>query len=130
LQMMARRAASTMLRWSGVEPADGRQTVAAASPYPDRAQEPNGDDDRIVGIDVRDRETVEARAPAPWWVTSATDVDPRPIILRAEQVRKNYRAGETEVEALRGINLEVRQGEYVAVVGPSGCGKTTLLNCL
>ena len=51
-------------------------------------------------------------------------------LLVAEQVRKVYRTGGIEVEALAGLDLEVRRGELVAVMGPSGSGKTTLLNCL
>jgi len=54
---------------------------------------------------------------------------PEPI-LTADGVRKIYRTGDVEVLALRGLDLEVGHGEFVAVMGPSGSGKTTLLNCL
>src|SRR5215211_4888117 len=54
----------------------------------------------------------------------------RPGLLVAERVRKVYRTGEIQVEALVDLDLTVGEGEMVAVMGPSGSGKTTLLNCL
>jgi putative ABC transport system ATP-binding protein len=50
-------------------------------------------------------------------------------IVQAAGVRKVYRGG-TEVEALKGVDIEVDRSEMVAIMGPSGSGKTTLLNCL
>ncbi len=52
------------------------------------------------------------------------------MIIKAKNVKKIYRSGQLRVEALVDINMEVVEGEMVAIMGPSGCGKTTLLNCL
>ena len=60
----------------------------------------------------------------------SADGNRRPGLLVAEQVRKVYRTGEIQVEALVDLDLTVGEGEMVAVMGPSGSGKTTLLNCL
>jgi putative ABC transport system ATP-binding protein len=51
-------------------------------------------------------------------------------IIEVEQVVKTYSSGDVKVQALRGVSLEVRRGEMVAIMGQSGCGKTTLLNCI
>ena len=54
----------------------------------------------------------------------------RPAIVEARTVRKTYDTGAVRVDALRGVDLALEEGEMVAIMGPSGCGKTTLLNCL
>ncbi len=51
-------------------------------------------------------------------------------IVEARSVAKAYDTGVVQVQALRGVDLELEQGEMVAIMGPSGCGKTRLLNCL
>ena len=51
-------------------------------------------------------------------------------IISATNVHKIYKTGQLEVQALRGVDIRVEEGEMIAIMGPSGCGKTTLLNCL
>ncbi len=49
-------------------------------------------------------------------------------MLKLSNIVKNYEIGDENVQALKGINIEFRKNEFVAILGPSGCGKTTLLN--
>jgi putative ABC transport system ATP-binding protein len=58
-----------------------------------------------------------------------TDIDPNTIIA-VRGLTKNYNLGRTTVYALRGVNVDIKEGEFVAIVGNSGAGKTTLLNCI
>ncbi len=52
------------------------------------------------------------------------------IILSAENLVKIYRVGKVDVPALRGVSLEVHEGDFMAIMGPSGCGKSTMLHLL
>ena len=51
-------------------------------------------------------------------------------MLRTENLTKVFRTEEVETTALNGVNIEVKDGEFVAIMGPSGCGKSTLLSLL
>ena len=51
-------------------------------------------------------------------------------VIEIMNVKKNYSLGKTTIEALRGINLTVEEGDFISIVGPSGSGKTTLLNII
>jgi putative ABC transport system ATP-binding protein len=55
---------------------------------------------------------------------------PDTTLIRTERLVRRYRMGRETVEALRGVDLVIRRGEYAAISGPSGSGKTTLMNIL
>jgi putative ABC transport system ATP-binding protein len=52
------------------------------------------------------------------------------IIIRTEGIRKDYQLGAEVVRAVRGVDLEIRRGEFVALMGPSGSGKSTFMNII
>jgi putative ABC transport system ATP-binding protein len=54
----------------------------------------------------------------------------RASVFVARDLTKTYRMGETEIHALRGVQLEIHAGEFIVLLGPSGSGKSTLLNIL
>jgi putative ABC transport system ATP-binding protein len=52
------------------------------------------------------------------------------VVIQAKDLKKIYHVGDVDVHALRGVDLEVRRGEFVSVIGPSGSGKSTLFHIL
>jgi len=57
-------------------------------------------------------------------------VNPGDPVIEVKDVTRTYKMGEVEVNALRGVSFEVKQGEMVAIMGPSGSGKSTLMNII
>jgi len=53
-----------------------------------------------------------------------------PVLIRTRDVTKEYRKGELVTQALKGVNCEIRRGEFIAVMGPSGSGKSTFFNVI
>ncbi len=54
----------------------------------------------------------------------------KPILLSLRGITKSFGHGETKVQVLRGVNLDIREGEFLVILGESGCGKSTMLNII
>jgi putative ABC transport system ATP-binding protein len=63
-------------------------------------------------------------------VTSSGADERDAVLVQLKTLSKIYRAAEVETAALHDVNVDIREGEFVAVMGPSGCGKSTLLNVI
>lgn len=76
----------------------------------------------LVNISWVENMSTEKQAEA---VSNSSDV-----IVKVEDLHKSYFLGRTAIPALRGIDFELKRGEFCSIMGPSGCGKTTLLNII
>lgn len=56
--------------------------------------------------------------------------DVKQELISLKNIVKSYKNGDQELQVLKGINLEVYEGEFVAIMGPSGSGKSTLMNII
>ena len=54
----------------------------------------------------------------------------KPTLISLKNVTKTFGSGETQVQVLRGVNLDIREGEFLVILGESGCGKSTMLNII
>jgi lipoprotein-releasing system ATP-binding protein len=75
-------------------------------------------------------ETPVLVSPRPVRTSAKSKPDLSPVLLSARGLKKSYRKAQVEIPVLRGVDLEIRRGELLAIVGQSGSGKSTLLHLL
>ena len=75
-------------------------------------------------------DTEAAVLPAPKLVPDRAVRPPGPLVIEIENVTKVYEMGSETIHALRGVSLQIRRNEYLAIMGPSGSGKSTMMNML
>jgi putative ABC transport system ATP-binding protein len=84
----------------------------------------------VTILEMVDRKMSTVRAFSPEGEGWGTQPVAQNAVIRVEDLHKYYDLGETKVHALRGVNVEIRAGEFVAIMGASGSGKSTFMNVL
>ena len=81
-------------------------------------------------VDVDNPNTQRQETTRPEWPATDAAAGNGKTIIRLSKIAKNYQVGTETVHALRGVDLIIHKGEYVAIMGPSGSGKSTMMNVL
>lgn len=102
---------------------EGARVATTTQPFGQRSKRQHVDGD-IIALSTHASRSVQG------FINAVPSRGVMVAALQASNLWKLYQAGESTVEAVRGVELTVVSGEMVAVMGPSGCGKTTLLNIL
>src|SRR5688572_30979246 len=85
---------------------------------------------RLTILDRNQNEAVKQAARQGKTARPSPRNEPMKTIVAVKNATKDYALGTTIVQALRGVTLEVHEGEFLSIAGPSGSGKTTLLNLI
>jgi len=83
-----------------------------------------------IAIEDQRAEALLSVSPSADHSTGGEDQDPENVLIALDHISKTYKMGEFEIHALRGISLQIRKGEFVAIMGTSGSGKSTTMNIL
>lgn len=105
-------------------------TTQGALEIPDQPTQREMVASKLPSASLSEQSTMPMRLASSQPMQSATGVAAAAPVIVVRNLVKTYTLGQTRVHALQGVSLEVRQGEFVAIMGPSGSGKSTFMNML